>query len=65
MNGDEIKRKQHKFEKDKEFLDKVRYNYTKLPSLLPGEKIVIIDGNKTFDEVFDSITKAFLKEFPE
>jgi dTMP kinase len=65
MNDDEIKRKQHKFEKDKEFLNKVRHNYLAISALLPNEKIIIIDGTKTKEEVFDSITQAFLREFPE
>jgi dTMP kinase len=53
MNGDN--RKEHKFEADKEFQEKVRQKYLEMPKFLPGEKIIIIDATKSIEEVKQEI----------
>lgn len=52
-------RKEQKFEKNPEFLEKVRQNYLKMPELFPDEKIIIIDGSKSIEEIFEEIKKYF------
>lgn len=41
----------------KNFQEKLRENFIALPEQLPGEKIIIIDGNKQIDEVFEFVKK--------
>lgn len=41
----------------KEFQEKLRENFLALPKQLPDEKIVIIDGNKPVEKVFEFIKK--------
>lgn len=50
------------FEK-KEFLRKVRANYLKMNELFPDENIVIINGERSKEEVFESIKKEIDKLF--
>ena len=57
MEKDEIRDEEHKFEKSREFQGKVKENFLKLPALLPNEKIIILDGNKTIDEIFEDVKK--------
>jgi len=45
-----------KFEK-LEFLKKVRKNFLDLPKVLKDEKIVVIEGNKEKEEVFEAVVK--------
>lgn len=45
----------------KDFQEKLRQNFLALPAILPNEKIVIIDGNKTVMKVFESIKKEVEK----
>lgn len=45
------------FEK-KEFLEKVKAQYLKLPSLLPNEKILVINANQSIEDVHADVTKA-------
>jgi dTMP kinase len=60
MNKDLNTRNKHKFEKDKEFLEKVRQNYLKMPQIFPEEKIIILDGSKSIEEIFQDIKKYFI-----
>jgi len=62
MKKDNIREKEHKFEKNPAFLEKVRQNYLKLPALFPEEKIIILDGSKTIEKIFEEI-KICLKNF--
>ena len=48
-------RQEHKFEADKEFQNKVRENFLKMPELLKDEKIFIVDGTKSIEEVGEEI----------
>ena len=57
MNSDS--RNEQKFEANKNFLDQVRHGYLALPYLLPMERIVIIDGNKSINEVNKQIIEEF------
>ncbi|MAH51365.1 dTMP kinase [Candidatus Pacearchaeota archaeon] len=52
---------EHKFEKSRKFLAKVRENYLKLKGLLPEENIIIIDGEKGIEEIFEEVKKGFEK----
>jgi len=52
-------RKEHKFEANAEFLNKLRQKYLEMPKLLPEEKILIIDGTGSIDEVFEQVKRAF------
>ncbi len=54
-------RNMHKFEADNDFLEKVRQNYSKAKELLVGEKIIIINGDKNPEEVFEEIKTSFEK----
>ncbi|MEM5829747.1 MAG: dTMP kinase [Candidatus Aenigmatarchaeota archaeon] len=49
-----------KFEKV-EFLKKVRKNFLNLRKILKDEKIVVVDGSKTKDEVFEAILNEVKK----
>jgi dTMP kinase len=61
MNTDSAAREKHKFEKDTEFLEKVRQNYLKMPEVFPDENIIILDGNKSIEEIFKDIKKHFVQ----
>ncbi len=52
----------HKFEKNLEFLEKVRQNYLKIPEIFPKERIIIVDGSKSIEEISEEIKKYFLSE---
>ncbi|MEM5879368.1 MAG: dTMP kinase [Candidatus Aenigmatarchaeota archaeon] len=49
-----------KFEKV-EFLKKVRKNFLELKEILKDERIVVIDGNKTKEEVFEAVLSEVKK----
>jgi len=51
-----------KFEK-LEFLKKLRSNYLQLPNVLKNEKIVVVDGNRSLEEVYADIMKEVEKLF--
>ena len=59
MKKDEIRDEEHKFEKSREFQGKVKENFLKLPALLPEENIIVVDGNKTIEEIFEDIKNVF------
>jgi dTMP kinase len=61
MKKDAIKRNEHKFEKNMEFLEEVRQNYHIAKKLLEGENIFIVDGTKNIEEVFKEIKIIFEK----
>jgi len=65
MKSDKAERKEHKFEKDLDFLESVRQNLLKSPELLPNEKIFIIDGTKPINEIFGEVKNIFEREFSE
>jgi dTMP kinase len=54
--------KEHKFEANLDFLEKVRKNYFKARDLLVDEKIFIIDGTRDIVTIFDEIKEIFDKE---
>ena len=60
MKKDSIRETEHKFEKDKSFLEKVRNNYHKLKELLPKENIIMIDGTKSIEEISEKIKTHFI-----
>ncbi len=45
----------------KEFQEEARRNFLMLPEVLPDEKIIIIDGNRSIVKVFESIKKEVEK----
>ena len=49
----------NKFEEDISFLEKVRQNYLKMKEIFSNEKIIIINGEKSIEEIFDEIKKYF------
>jgi len=55
----ELRGEEQKFEKNKEFLEKVRQNYLKMKEIFPSEKIILIDGEKNIEEIFEDIKKYF------
>ena len=59
MKKDEIRDEEHKFEKSREFQGKVKENFLKPPALLPEENIIVVDGNKTIEEIFEDIKNVF------
>jgi len=52
-------RKEHKFEANLDFLEKVRHNYLKLPKLLPEEKIFIVDGEGSIGDTTEAVIEIF------
>jgi dTMP kinase len=54
-------RDEHKFEANKQFQQKVRENYLQMPDVLPREKIFIVDGAKTIEEVGKEIISILEK----
>jgi len=57
MRKDAGNRQEHKFEANLDFLEKVRQNYLKLGKIKSFGKIVVIDGTKTREKVFENIIK--------
>ncbi len=56
------KKKEHKFEKDAKFIEKLRKIFLNLPKQLENHNIVIIDGTKSVEEIFEKqIKPAFDK----
>lgn len=54
-------RKEHKFEANINFLEKVRQNFLKLSKLLKHKKIIVINGDQTREEIFKQIISQFNK----
>lgn len=55
------KGKEHKFEKNTEFMEKLRKNYSKLAAL-SRHRVVLVDGRKSPDEIFEKqVRPAFDK----
>ena len=56
-----------KFDRDSDFLEKVRLNYLELPRILPdltGDKsVVVINGNQDVEGVFEDIKNVYLSAF--
>lgn len=59
MTKDNLREKEHKFEKNAAFLEKVRKNYLKMKEFFPEEKIIILDGTKTIEKIFEEIKTYF------
>ena len=62
MKNDRTRKAEQKFEKNIEFLEKVRQNYIDLTNNLPEYNFVIIDGTKSIDEIFELQIKPKLDE---
>ena len=60
MKKDEIRQTEQKFEKNIEFIKKLRENYLKLKDELKGYNIFIIDGRKSINEIFDCQIKPII-----
>jgi len=61
MHKDKKRSEEQKFEKNKEFIEKLRNNYLKLKDL-PNHRVIVIDGTKTPNEIFEKqIKPAFDK----
>lgn len=61
MNKDS--RDEQKFEKNTDFLEKVRQKYLELPKLFPNENIVIVDASKRIEEIKEKIEEILLLTF--
>jgi dTMP kinase len=57
MKKDSIRKVEQKFEKNKEFIEKLRKNYLGLPGVLKGYKIIVIDGTKPIEDIFENQIK--------
>ncbi len=63
MKKDTIRKTEQKFEKDIKFIEKLRNTYLELAKL-PKHKVVIIDGRKKPEEIFEKqIKSAFNKVY--
>ncbi len=58
---DKDNRTKHRLEASTEFQEKVRQKYMETLKHLPNEKIVIIDGTKSVEEIHKQITEEFEK----
>src|SRR3989344_1427854 len=57
-----IRGKEHKFESNLDFVKKLRENYHKSKELLPNEKIFIINGERSPEDISNEIKQIFDKE---
>ena len=57
MKKDNERNVEQKFEKQKEFIEKLRQNYLDLPKQLPGRRIAIIDGTPSVENIFEKQIK--------
>jgi thymidylate kinase len=62
MKKDSIRKVEQKFEKNKEFIEKLRKNYLGLPGVLKGYKIIVIDGTKPIEDIFENQIKPRIDE---
>jgi dTMP kinase len=60
MKKDEIRHAEQKFEKNIEFIKKLRENYLKLKNELKNYNIYVIDGTKSISEIFDCQIKPVI-----
>ncbi len=68
--GDIIKRlrerkdkiKEKKFENNKDFLEKLRSIYLEMPNICKGEPVVVVDGNRSEEEISREIWDYAVKE---
>ncbi|MEK6886167.1 MAG: dTMP kinase [Nanoarchaeota archaeon] len=62
MKKDGERKEEQKFEKDIDFIEKLRQKYLELPWKLHNHNVVVIDGTKTPEEIFEKqIKPAFDK----
>ena len=61
----ERKVKEHKFEARLDFAEKLRVNYYRAKEILKDEKIFIVNGERSEDEIFDDIISIFERELRE
>jgi len=54
--------KNEKFETNPGFLESVRKNYLEMPDLFPAERIFILDGKKSTEEIFNEAKRIFDRE---
>jgi dTMP kinase len=54
-----------KFEKSVEFQELLRKAYLKIPKVLENEKIFVIDGNNSVNEIHETIKRIYDTEFDE
>lgn len=52
MKKDKVRTNEQKFEKNVEFIEKLRKNYLNLPLQIPERKFIIIDGTPSPEEIF-------------
>jgi dTMP kinase len=62
MKKDAVRKAEHKFEKNTEFIGKLRMNYFNL-ARLPKHKVVMIDGRKSAEEIFEKQIKPAFDKF--
>lgn len=62
MRGDDIRKTEQKFEKKKEFIEKLRRFYLDLKNI-DNHKIEVIDGTKSIKEIFEKQIKPIFDKF--
>ncbi|MEM4330888.1 MAG: dTMP kinase [Candidatus Pacearchaeota archaeon] len=62
IKKDKERNREIKFEKDIDFLKRIRENYLKL-AFLPKHKVFVIDGNRKKEEVFEEIKMIIHRNF--
>ena len=62
MKKDMERKTEQKFEKNLEFLEKVRQNMLKSKEILKNEKIFVVDGTKPVEDIFSDIKDIFERE---
>lgn len=62
MESETKRSKEQKFENSVDFQEALRHMYLSLPTIFPKEKIYIIDGNRSIDEVRDEIREVYERE---
>lgn len=63
MNNDKNTRaSKHKFEKNTEFLEKLRQNYLKLAESLENHRVVVLDGTQSIDHIFEKQIKPIINQ---
>lgn len=62
MKKDKKRMTEQKFEKDKNFIKKLRHNYLELAENLEGHNVIVVDGTKSINHIFEKqIKPAFDK----
>lgn len=62
MDGEKERAKEQKFEKSVDFQETLRHMYLALPEIFPKEKIYVIDGNRSIDEIREEIKEVYERE---